>query len=287
MLLALLILLAVEVPVGRIADDAKAVDRVAAASKHDMPADLLKRMIHEDIELLRGRRADGGYDYASFERLEAGRTSEASSVEGNNDPEKFTKLEVKSSWVYRLVIEVPSRRLLVTKNRRVYIDHVEIEAIPEHGGAAKQQTVPVQAWLEPGTMRNIDLDEIARQATVRVYARTDKEGGYGNITLSLIQARVSDNPNSPYADAIASAKAILRALDHDDPASMRAMAQRMESDLQPKTPATVEVVAPRMDAETLTELQAIEDLLTGSENERRQGLDRLHQLIRKLRPTPR
>ena len=31
------------------------------------------------------------------------------------------------------------------------------------------------------------------------------------------------------------------------------------------------------------ELQAIEDLMTGTEGERRQGVDRLHQLIRRLR----
>lgn len=292
MLSALLILMAVEVPVARIADDAKAIDRVAAASKHDMPADLLKRMLNDDIELLRGRRPDGGYDYASFERLEAGRTSESDSVEGSDDPEKLMKLEVKSSWVYRLVIEVPSRRLLVTKNRRVFIDRVEIEFLPEHGGGTKRQTVNVKAWLDPGTVRNIDLDEIARQATVRVYARTEKEGGYGNVTLSLVQARVSDNPDSPYADAIASAKAILRALDHDDPASMRAMAQRMGNDLTGGPASAVQQrpaeAAPRTtDAELFTELQAIEDLLTGNETERRQGLDRLHQLIRKVRPTGR
>jgi hypothetical protein len=33
-----------------------------------------------------------------------------------------------------------------------------------------------------------------------------------------------------------------------------------------------------------TELQLIEDLLTGSEAERREGLDRLHQLVRRTRP---
>jgi len=31
------------------------------------------------------------------------------------------------------------------------------------------------------------------------------------------------------------------------------------------------------------ELQSIEDLLTGTEAERRQGLDKLHQLLRRLR----
>ncbi len=284
---------AAEVPVARVADDARAVDRVAAASKRDMPADLFRRMLNEDIELLRGRRSDGGYDYASYERLEAGRSNESVSVEATNDAEKFTRLEIKGSFVYKLVIESPSRRMLVTKNRRVFIDHVEIEFIPEKGGAAKRQTASIQAWLEPGTLRNVDFDEIAKQATVRVFARTDKADGYGNLTLSLIQARVSDNPDSPYADAISSAKAILRAVDHDDVGSMRAMAQRMANDLQPKveatapTPKTMEVVAPRLDLELMAELQAVEDLLTGNENERRQGLDRLHQLIRKMRPAAR
>ena len=35
--------------------------------------------------------------------------------------------------------------------------------------------------------------------------------------------------------------------------------------------------------ELQTELQLIEDLLTGSESERREGLDKLHQLIRRMR----
>jgi hypothetical protein len=36
--------------------------------------------------------------------------------------------------------------------------------------------------------------------------------------------------------------------------------------------------------EVYMDLQAIEDLLTGTESEKREGLDRLHQLVRRLRP---
>lgn len=276
---------AADVPLSRVADDAKAIDTIAAASKHDLPRDLLRRIINEDIELLRGRRMDGGYDFASYERLEAGRSTDSFSVEAS-DGEKLTKLETKGSFVYRLLIESPSRRMLVTKNRRVFVDRAEIEFIPVRGGATNTQTVKIQAWLEPGSSRTIDLDDIARQATARVYARTEKDAGYGNLTLSLIRARVSDNADSPYADAIASAKAILRALDHDDVSSMRAMAQRMANDVQPTVAAAVAAApkATQADTDYVNELQAIEDLLTGNDNERRQGLDRLHQLIRKLRP---
>jgi hypothetical protein len=186
-------------------------------------------------------------------------------------------------------MQMPSRRMLVTKNRRVYIDHVEIDYIPEKGNSPKLQKVNINAWIEPGDSKTVDFDDVAKQATVRVYARTDKDSGYGNIVLSLIQARVFDHPDSPYADAVASEKAILRALDHGDIGSMRAMATRIVNDLQPAVAAeggaqrNVEVVAPRVDADLYNELQAIEDLLTGNETERRQGLDRLHQLVRKLR----
>jgi hypothetical protein len=277
---------AVEIPVARVADDAKTVDRVAAASKHDMPHDLLKRVVNDDIELLRGHRSDGTYEYAGFERFEWARNSQSYSVQPRDE-----KLEIRGSFVYRLQIESPSRRMVVTKNRKIHLDRAEIEYIPaERGATQKKQNVKMDAWIEPGQSKNIDFDAIAKQATVRVYARADKESGYGNLVLTLIQARVFDNSDSPYADAVASAKAILRALDHDDVPSIRAMAKRMYNDLQPAagpSPKGVEVTAQKnMESEIHTELQAIEDLLTGTEAERRQGLDRLHQLVRKLRSQP-
>jgi hypothetical protein len=47
------------------------------------------------------------------------------------------------------------------------------------------------------------------------------------------------------------------------------------------------VTAPPADTATRlemqTELQMIEDLLTGTEAERREGMDRLHQLVRRMR----
>ena len=277
---------AAEIPVAKVADDAKTIDRVAAASKRDMPHDLLKRIVNDDIELLRGHRSDGTYEYAGFERFESGRNTQSYSVQPRDE-----KLEIRGSFVYRLQIESPSRRMVVTKNRKIYLDRAELEYIPvDRGATQKTQSVKIDTWIEPGQSKTIDFDAIAKQATVRVFARADKASGYGNLVLSLIQARVFDNNDSPYADAVASAKAILRALDHDDVPSIRAMAIRMYNDLAPSAgpaPKSVEVTAKSsVDPEIYTELQAIEDLLTGTEAERRQGLDRLHQLVRKLRAQP-
>lgn len=275
----------------RVSDDAKAIDRVVEISRgHDLPTDILRRIVNDDLDLLRGRHADDTYDFASYERLEASRIRDSFSVEPTGE-DKLTRVESKGDFVYRVVLEMPNRRMIVTRNRPVYVDRLEVESIPMASSAKKTKTIDVKAWIQPGGNKVVDLDEISRHATVRVFGRTDAKAGYGNIDVVLIQARVFDNPDSPYADAVSSAKAIQKALDRGDNASMRAMAQRIVSDLQLMqaarpavatldVTATAPVSAP---ADVQSELVAIEDLLTGSETERRQGVDRLHQLIRRLR----
>ncbi|HEX3579653.1 MAG TPA: hypothetical protein VHY33_13905 [Thermoanaerobaculia bacterium] len=291
--------LAAQIPAARIAADAHVIDRVAEASTNDLPKDVLKRIVNEDIDLLRGKRADGTYQYAAYDRMEAGRKSDSFSI----DPEhKESVLELRDVFPYRLIVNVPSRRMMVAKNHHIYIDRVEIETLPQTSSEKKFQTVKVDAWLEPGTAKTIDLGDIGKQATARVYAHAEA-GGYANVSLTFIEARIFDEPSSPYADAVESAKAILKAIDHGDKPSIRAMAQRISSGFSATTPAPigappatiaatpaasqVYVTAGREDPETLTELQAIEDLLTGTEAERRQGVDRLHQLLRRLRNSPR
>ena len=105
---------AADIPVQRVADDAKVIDRVAEAAKRDLPQDLLKRILNDDIESLRGKRGDGSYDYATYERLEASRTDQSFSVPvPKND--SLSHVDIKGSFAYRVIIDVPSRRMLVTK----------------------------------------------------------------------------------------------------------------------------------------------------------------------------
>lgn len=275
-----------EVQVVRVLDDAKTIDRVAEMSKGELPRDILSRIIAADIDLLRGRHPDDTYDYARYERLEATRSTESFSVRPT-DPDRLTRIEKKGSFTYRVIVSTPSRRLVVAKNRPLFIDRVEIEYMPQGTAAAKTQIVQLARSFEPGTTRTIEIDDIARQATVRVFARAEKESGSGNVQVTLVQARIFDNPDSPYADPVSSAKSLSRALDQDDLPTVRTMAQRMISALSaPAPPAAPPADIPTVvsaDADILPELHAIEDLLTGSDTERRRGADRLHQLIRKLR----
>jgi hypothetical protein len=226
--------LAAQIPTARIAADAHVIDRVAEASTNDLPKDLLKRIVNEDIDLLRGKRADGTYQYAAYDRMEAGRKSDSFSV----DPEhKESVLELRDVFPYRFIVNVPSRRMMVAKNHHIYIDRVEIETLPQTSSEKKFQTVKVDAWLEPGNAKTIDLGDIGKQATARVYAHAEA-GGYANVTLTFIEARIFDEPSSPYADAVESAKAIVKAIDHGDKSSIRAMAQRISSAF-PAGPAAI------------------------------------------------
>ena len=290
-----------QVPVARIADDGLVIDRVAEASKRDLPTDLLKRIVNEDIELLRGKRPDGSYDFAKYERFEAARVNGSFSI--NHRTDRMETVEVKGAWVYRVLLEVPTRRMLVRRNRPVWIERVDVDFVPEGSTQLQQQSFEVKAWMQPGSSQPFDLRAIAKQATVRVIA-TAEEKGYANVDVSLVQARIVDASDSPYAEAVASAKAILRALDNGDIQSTRVSARRMRAALGGSTTTTAGVtappIAPRPAAsemtvtapiadtatrlELQTELQMIEDLLTGTEAERREGLDRLHQLIRRMRP---
>ncbi len=283
-------------PAQRVADDAMVVDRVAEASKRDLPRDLLKRIVNDDIDLLRGKRTDGSYEYAAWERFEAGRISNSFSVQPS--AEKMATLEIKGAWIYRVIVEIPSRRLLVRKNRPIWIERVDFDFVADGATQSQIKSFEVKAWLQPDEVRPFDLPAIARQATVKVIATADPKGGYGNVDVALVQAKIIDKADSPYADAVTSAKAMLRALDNGEIPSLRSMAQRLRSSLAGGTvaiasgrPSTAEVavVAPKPQPDTAgrlemqTELQLIEDLLTGNDTERREGLDKLHQMIRRLR----
>lgn len=293
-----------EVQVARVYDDAKVIDRVAEVSRRDLPRDLLKRIVTEDIDLLRGKRKDGTYEYASFERLEASRTEKDFSIQTRPE-DSLERVEMRGEFVYRMIVSLPSRRMLVTRNKPIFIDRVDLEYIPVGSSDTKRTSFPVGGMLEPGGTRAFDFPEVAKQATIFLFAR-GTEAGYGNVNVILTHAKIFDLPESPYAGAVTTAKAILRGVDNGDIPSLRAMAGRLQRELAPRLGTTagavpapssrsqssIDVTAPREPSRSLQstptveiymELQQIEDLVTGTEAERREGVDKLHQLLRKLR----
>ena len=182
-------------PAQRVAADAMVIDRVAEASLRDLPRELLGRIADEDLEVLRGRRADGTYQYAYWARFEGGRVKDAYSIQARKD--RMETVELKGSNVYRILLEIPEHRLVVRKNRPIWIERVDLEYVAGPSPQSQTQSFDIKAWLQPGESRSIDLPVIARQATATVVATADPSGGYGNVEVTLIEGRSSTTPTAP------------------------------------------------------------------------------------------
>jgi hypothetical protein len=180
----------------------------------------------------------------------------------------------------------------------VYVDHVELEYSP-FNAARTSTSLEVKQWLDTGDSRSFDVPAIARRAKATVYARVDKnDGGPATVELTFLEAKLVDDPASPYATAVQSVKSLQRSASRGEIDAVKKESSQLTAQLGGEratfVPAPIAVVAPppvaptsSMEAmpqvEIYMELQAVEDLLTGSEGERREGLDKLHQLIRSLR----
>jgi hypothetical protein len=285
---------AAEVPVEKVRIDTHVVERVLDASRRSAPTDVLRRIVLEDIEMLRGARADGAYDYAYYDRYEAERHEQSFSIKPLKDDQSET-VEVKGAFIYRVVLEVPSRRLLVTRNRRVWVERVEFDTIAQGQSGRSSHVTEVKAWLEPGTSHTIELPHIARQMTARVVARADTDAGYGNLVVNSIEARIIDDPKSPFAGAVSAAKSLLRAVEGGEAPAMRNYAAAMRAALPaanvpvvaytpPPQPVVTQSAPADLDrAQLQSDLERIQDLLTGTDAEKLEGLERLHQLVRRVR----
>jgi hypothetical protein len=288
-------------------DDAKVIRRVAEVSGRNVPREVLEKIAKQDLETLRGKRPDETYQYAHYERDEASRETEDFSV---GPAAKATKQRVRADDPYRLIISAPTRRYLVRRNPAVFVERVVLEMTP-FDGTQKYDTIEVGTWLQPGTSKTIELPDIMRKATATVFAHVDDKSPVASLDLAMLEARLVDNPDSPYAMAVRNVTLLIEGLHRNDTSNLTSLANLLMADLgkrpevspafapppaaamiQPVTPpAPSDAAASPANAsmesmpsvEIYMELQSIEDMLTGTEAERREGMDKLHQLVRKLR----
>jgi len=284
-------------------EDARVIRRLAQIAKRDFPTSLVERIVAEDMDVLRGKRSDGTYQFAHYAREEERRSADRATIrDREKDDGALEKASIKGDFVYRALVSVPGRRMVVAKNRRVFVDRVEVDYTPL-GGARKTQTFPIRQWLEPGDEKRIEIPDIARSATVDVFARAEANKGNASLDLALLRSKIVDNEDSPFFSAVQLVKRLQRSAERGELKEIRTIAEslvnlapveiipRMSEPMSsvPVMPSSsIEVSASGMQStptvEIYLELQMIEDMLTGSEPERREGLDRLHQLVRKIRP---
>lgn len=273
-------------------EDAKVVRRIADVARRELPRDVLKKIVDEDLETLRGKTAEYEYRYASWARTEARRDEERFTIKTGKENPELESLEMKGRLVYRFRLQVPGRRMLLFNNRHVWVDRVDLTYLPIGRTTATTETIEIKTWLEPGEERMIDVPQIAREATAVVWASTDP-GEKGSLDVAAYRATLVDNPDSPFATVVRRVSVIEDAVRERDYRKLRNVADevialleaRAESPAGSRVPslaATPERT--RLDDDIYFELREIQVRMTGDEASRREAQQRLERLIERLRP---
>lgn len=285
--------------------DAQVVGRVAEVAQRDLPRELLLRIVEQDIDLLRGRRDDGSYAYAHFEMIESGRVAEGFTVRAAERDGQLDRKQFRAKNVYKIIVNVPSRRLLVARNRDLHLDRIVVD-YEDQQRQTKTRTFEVGRTIDAGENIEFDLGEVAADALATVHARSERKTS--SIEVIFLKASLVDDADSPWFGLVQNAKLLREAVDRRDQATMQSLAASLAgrvgavldrdfartalrepvSEIEPVvprplgTPPEIPLDAPPV-LEIYLQLQQVQDFLTGTEAERREGLDLLHQLIRNLR----
>lgn len=279
--------------------DAWALERIADVSRSGraMPRDVMREIVSESLESLRGAAPDGSYRWARYDRIESERQSDDYSLRptGVESPDRF---ESTGELAYGLRIDVPSRRMLVARNRRVFIDRIEVD-YRELGAFRDTQTIEVDRWIEPGDGMEFPLNAITRRATARVIGWADpEERGNAAVELSWLLPTLVDDPASPFASEVGLLKQIRASIDDRDRERAESLSAQLATQLSQKLEPrsrpdlVVESTAPSVPLpisrdELLYELRTLQELMrTGGVSARGTPEERLRELIRRVESLP-
>ncbi len=154
--------------------------------------DIVDARIHE----LRGPRGDDDYQWASLEREEASRKTDEVKVSKVRSEQELDSVTLDAHDGYRVEIEVPRKRSLFSANERIFVSRIVL-----HGGS-DEEVIPASVWIEPGNSWAAPLPEIVDKGEVTVELAVETGGKKGVANVSLIRAKLVDDPSSPYYPAV-------------------------------------------------------------------------------------
>lgn len=284
-------------------EDAKVIRRVATVAGKGLPEELLTKMATGIVEELRGKQPGGTFIWAYYTRDEAGRTSEGFGLKPPRKGEAApAPVELRGTIGYKVRLAVPSRRYLVARNRGIQLQRALVEYTNESGERSTQE-FPLDTRLEPGKHTDLELTGIAWNPVVRVWGWSDERvGKNATLEIEIFQPKLVDNAKSPYLPAVRNALALPKAIDREDTVEVRRLCDSIVATIESVSPEAAASAASMIsrsatsidftpqsagrqnDPELNHKLQEIEDLLSGTESEHREGMEKLRQLVRSTRP---
>ena len=182
--------------------DLRTLSRIAAVADNiNDSRQVMRAIVDSDIEMLREKRPDDTYRWASLSREEASRIKDQKAVERVSTEKELREVTLSGTNVYRVEVSVPTKQSLISKNNRVYLRNVIVDATG-FDGKVLHHDIAVDAWINPGDSAGTALPEIAKSAKVMVELGIESGGKHAVADVALVQAKLTDDPSSPHYPAV-------------------------------------------------------------------------------------
>jgi hypothetical protein len=185
-----------------VANDLHALGRIVTVAEDlGRSRQVLLAILDSDISELRMPREDGTFRWAALQREEGGRINEEATVEQVQTEATLKNVNMTGANVYRVLVTVPQKRGVFATNNRVYVRNVLVDATGFDGKTSRHE-IPVNAWVNPGDATPVALPDIAKSAKVTTELGVESGDKKAVAEVSLVQAKLVDDPTSPYFPAV-------------------------------------------------------------------------------------
>ena len=183
--------------------DFHAISRIAQLSTNlNDQRQVMLAIVDNDLENLRERRPDDSYRWASLQREEASRVKDQKTIERVYTEKELREVTLTAANAYRLEVSVPTKQSLISKNNRVYIRNISVDSTG-FDGKLTHHDIPVDAWVNPGDSNGVAFPEIGKNVKAMVELGVEAGGQHAVADVALLQAKLVDDPASPYYPVVA------------------------------------------------------------------------------------
>lgn len=181
--------------------DLHALGRVATVAE-DLgdSRQVLLAITDSDINALRMPREDGTYQWAALQREEGGRVRDEKTIELVSTEKVLRNVTVSGANGYRVEVTVPKKKGTFSANNRVYVRNVIVDSTGFDGKVSHHE-IPVDAWVAPGDATGVPLPDIGKSVKATAELGVESGSKAAVAEVSLVQAKLVDDPKSPYYPA--------------------------------------------------------------------------------------
>lgn len=185
-----------------VASDLHALARIVAVAENvERERQVLLAIVDSDIKELRGPRDDGTYRWASLQREEGGRVKDEKTIEHVYTQKELRYVTLTGDNGYRVEVTAPKKRGTFSANNRVYVRNVIADSTGFDGRVTHHE-IPIEAWVNPGDSTGGPLPEIGKSVKVTVELGVESGDKQAVAEVALVQAKLVDDPTSPYFPAV-------------------------------------------------------------------------------------